>query len=323
MGYARLGVVELEGHLIGFETAVTSVGPCPLAKGLHFALGERGESLCDLKVLLEGNHVGEAGDGCGDRQRHGVAQQLLSGENAFLDGFGAATDGLHAEHRDAALFEYGKDFLLEAELVERPIEGVQRHLDSVEREARIEHGEVNFGVLVAGEAYEADLTFFFGFYKGFCSSARADEEVGVVCEADSVNLPEVDVIGLQPAQALFEHLSGECAVAAMRADLGHQEGLVTPSFEAFAEPVLGLAAAILPATVIKDDAAVQSRMDKFDCGLFVLGYTDMMSARTESRDLNIGLAETPERDTAFGFHIAPMHDRDHFVGTTAAAGLAS
>jgi hypothetical protein len=49
----------------------------------------------------------------------------------------------------------------------------------------------------------------------------------------------------------------------------------------------------------------------------------MMSARTESRDLNIGLAETPERDTAFGFHIAPMHDRDHFVGTTAAAGLAS
>jgi hypothetical protein len=107
------------------------------------------------------------------------------------------------------------------------------------------------------------------------------------------------------------------------ADLGHQEGFVTPPFEAFAEPVLGLAAAILPATVIEGDAAVQSRMDKFDRGLFVLGDTDMMSARTESRDLNIGLAETPERDATFGFHIAPMHDRDHFVATAAAAGLAS
>jgi hypothetical protein len=92
----------------------------------------------------------------------------------------------------------------------------------------------------------------------------------------------------------------------MGADLGHQEGFVAPPLETFAEPVLGLAAAILPATVIEGDAAVQSRMNKFDRGLFVLGDTDVMSARTESRDLNFCLAEASERDSISSFHITLM-----------------
>jgi len=148
--------------------------------------------------------------------------------------------------------------LFEAERLGGCVERVQGHLDSVEREAGIEHVEVNFRVFVAGESDEADLSFFLGFYKGFCCAARTDEEVGIIRETDTVNLPEVDVIGLESAQTLFEHLSSERAISAMRADLCHEEDFVTPSFEAFAEPVFGLTAAILPATVIEGDAAVQS-----------------------------------------------------------------
>ena len=115
---------------------------------------------------------------------------------------------------------------------------------------------MNLGVLVAGEADEANLSFLLGFDQRLGRSARANEEVRIVREADAVNLPEVDVVGLQSAQALFKHLGGERAVATVGTDFGHEEGLVTPSLETFAEPVLGLAAAILPATVIESNTAV-------------------------------------------------------------------
>ena len=36
-----------------------------------------------------------------------------------------------------------------------------------------------------------------------------------------MNLPEVEVVGLQPTQALFEHLHGERGVASVRTYLGH------------------------------------------------------------------------------------------------------
>ena len=232
--------------------------------------GERREALGDLQVLLEDIHVAEAGDGRRDGQRHGVVQHLLRGEDALLDRLAVAADGLHAEHRDAALVEHGKDLLLEAELVEVGIEGVQRHLHGVEGEAGVEHGEMDLGVLVAGESDEADLALLLGFQQRFGGAAGADEEVGIVGETDAVDLPEVDVVGLQPAQALFEHLRGERGVAAVGADLGHQEGLVAPALEALAQPVFGLAPAVLPAAVIEGDAAVESRVDKLDRGLLIL-----------------------------------------------------
>jgi len=122
-----------------------------------------------------------------------------------------------------------------------------------------------------------------------------------------VNLPEVDVVGLKPAQALFKHLGGERAIATMGTDLGHEEGLVTPPLETFAEPVLGLSATILPTTVIEGNTAVQSRMDKLDRGLFILSYTNMMSSGTESRDMNVGLTKTSEWNVPASFHATLMH----------------
>jgi hypothetical protein len=122
-----------------------------------------------------------------------------------------------------------------------------------------------------------------------------------------VNLPEVDVVGLKPAEALFKHLGGERAIATMGTDLGHEEGLATPPLETFAEPIFGLAATIFPTTIIKGNAAIQSCMDKLDRGLFILGYTYVVSSGTESRDLNVGLTKTPAWNVPASFHATLMH----------------
>ena len=53
-------------------------------------------------------------------------------------------------------------------------------------------------------------------------------------EADAVDLPEIEVIGLKAAEGLLEHLGGEGGVAAVGADLGHKEDLVAAAFETFA-----------------------------------------------------------------------------------------
>jgi hypothetical protein len=43
---------------------------------------------------------------------------------------------------------------------------------------------------------------------------------GVVVESGAMNLPEVEAIGLQALQGLFQHLHGERSVATVSADFG-------------------------------------------------------------------------------------------------------
>jgi hypothetical protein len=51
-------------------------------------------------------------------------------------------------------------------------------------------------------------------------AAGTNEHFGVVVESDAVNLPEVEAIGLQALQGLFQHLHGERSVATVSADFG-------------------------------------------------------------------------------------------------------
>ncbi len=68
---------------------------------------------------------------------------------------------------------------------------------------------------------------------------------------NAVNLPEVQVVGLQSAERLFEHLRGKRSVATVGADLCHQEDLVAPTFKAQAEPGLSFAAIVFPRIAVK------------------------------------------------------------------------
>jgi hypothetical protein len=103
-------------------------------------------------------------------------------------------------------------------------------------------------------------------------------QLGVVVKADAVDLPEVEVVGLQPAQRLVEHLQRQGGAAAVGADLGHEEGLVAPALEASAEPVLGAAVPILPAVVEKGDAGIDGFLDKPDGLLDRLEVAEVVAA---------------------------------------------
>ena len=104
------------------------------------------------------------------------------------------------------------------------------------------------------------------------------------------------MVGLKATQRLFEHLQGERTVAAMSADLGHDEGFVAPAFQAQAQPGLGFAAIVLPGIVVKGDASVEGAVDNFNGGFLIFRATKMMTAETERGDLDACLAKLSMRD---------------------------
>src|SRR5580698_9634008 len=112
-------------------------------------------------------------------------------------------DRLHPEWSNAAAIELRQNLLLKT--VEVRVKGIQRHLHCVERESGAQHCEVNIWILVAGKTREADLPLFLGLGQRFGRAARPDEEIGVVRKTDSVNLPQIEVVGLESSQTLLEH----------------------------------------------------------------------------------------------------------------------
>jgi len=55
-----------------------------------------------------------------------------------------------------------------------------------------------------------------------------------------MNLPEIEMVGLKPAQRLLKHSHSEVLIAAVRADLSHQEDAAALALERHTHPVLGL-----------------------------------------------------------------------------------
>src|SRR5439155_8114564 len=73
----------------------------------------------------------------------------------FFDGAAVAAKALHADRRDLAARELGKDALLEA--LELRVEAIQRELTRVEREVQRQHAQVDVRILVTGESHIPDL----------------------------------------------------------------------------------------------------------------------------------------------------------------------
>src|SRR6266481_2712386 len=84
---------------------------------------------------------------------------------------------------------------------------------------------------------------------------------------------------------------------------GHQEDFVTATFEAQAEPGLGLAAIIFPRIAVKGDAPVDGTVNNIDRGFLVLSATKMVAAQAECGDLDSRLTEVSKRDG----HVPPLH----------------
>src|ERR1700722_9653101 len=159
---------------------------------------------------------------------------------------------------------------------------------------------MNFWILMASESYEADLAIFLSLLQRFSGAVLADEEFRVVIERHAVDLPEIEMIGLQAAEGFFEHLESEAGVAAMGASFGHQENFVAAAFEAGTHPNFSLAAAIFPAVVEEGHSAVDCLMNDFNGSFLVGGVPKMVAAKAECGNFGVGAAELSERDGSVG-----------------------
>jgi len=86
-------------------------------------------------------------------------------------------------------------------------------------------------VFMAREADEAYFALFLRFEQRLCSATGSNEQFRIILKDDTVNLPEIEVVGLKTTQRLLQHLYRERTVAAVSADLGHDEGFVALAFE--------------------------------------------------------------------------------------------
>ena len=113
----------------------------------------------------------------------------------------AAGHDLHAD--DAHLFFDGHGEELFGEAVVEPVGGVESHEDGVEGEAANAFHE-GFGAEAAGDAEIADHLLFVGLLEGFDGSAFGEDLVDVFLNAYVVELPGVDVVGVEELEGDFE-----------------------------------------------------------------------------------------------------------------------
>jgi transcription elongation factor GreA len=287
--HARLRIVETQGHLIYLVASVASGQFHAIANRVHFFRGHRLESACNLDVLSQDLELVHSGDRRRDRQAHRVAKSLFHGQFAVGDRFAVAAQRLHPEGGDSAPAAFGQNLLREAQKVR--IKRIERHLYRVEREAGLDHLQVHGGVFVAGETNESDFALLFGFAQSLGCAVWPNEQVGIVVPTNAVDLPEVEVIGLQPSQGLLQHFCRQPSFPAVSADFRHEKDLVAATFEALAHPVFGLATMVFPAVVEEGDAAIDGFLDDANRGGDIGSVAEVVSAETECRDTDIVTAE--------------------------------
>ena len=104
------------------------------------------------------------------------------------------------------------------------------------------------------------------------------------------------MVGLQALQRLVELPQADLLVAAVRADLGHQEDLVAPALEGLAHPLFALAVVVLPGVVEEVDAGIDRLVNDGDGFLEGRGIAQAVAAQPDDRDRLLGAPERLVRD---------------------------
>jgi hypothetical protein len=147
---------------------------------------------------------------------------------------------------------------------------------------------------VPGEPDVADFAGVAGF-DGGPDAALVKQPLGVDRPIDFVELPEVQIVGLQPPQAVFQMLLGAPVVAV--AALGHEKHLLPAAavgqclaHHLFAAPVV-----IIPSVIKEGHPFVDGFVHDPD-RLGFLGQADMVAADSHDRDLFVGTPQPSRRN---------------------------
>ena len=285
------GSVEVGG---GFELLVVAI------LGGGFGFGEEGGDLLAVERLegaeggeglLDAGHGVHAGDDAGDGQGEGVVEEL-DGIREVGASDGSEAEGLHGEDADAFFLGDGDDLVLEG--AEVGVHGVDGHLEGIEVEVvgagDVQHVKVDAGVFVAGEADEAEFAGFAGGDGGREGGARGEDGFGVGHADDFVELNEVDDVGLEAAEGVFE--LGVEAFGGVAVGLGHEEDLVAVAVaEGLSHALFGAASVVVPGVVHEGDSGADGGAHEEDGFGVVLHVAEVGSAETDGGDALAGGAE--------------------------------
>src|SRR5258708_2871618 len=146
-------------------------------------------------------------------------------------------------------------------------------------------------VLVPVEADEAHLALLLRLGKGFENAIGPVNQFRIIVVDDLVNLPHIEVIGLQTNKRRFQHAHGKVLLAAMRADAAHNDGLVSPSLESNAKTLFTETAEIFPC-IVKDVDAVVDRSGNHVVDFSLISDGGKMeAAHAQNRTFQAGLAQ--------------------------------
>ena len=147
------------------------------------------------------------------------------------------------------------------------------------------------------ESHKPHLPLLLRFSQRLGRAAGPNEQFRIVLEHDTVNLPQIQMIRLQPRQRLLEHLHRQAAIAPMRADLRHQKNLVALPLQRRAHPSFGFSAVIFPAVIEKGHASIDRPMHNVDRGFLVRCLADVMPTQPQRRNFHIRMfPKRPQRN---------------------------
>lgn len=268
--------------------------------GGEFGGGQLGLGFDGEDIGFELGDGFDAGDEGVDVLGEGEAETLFD-LGDFVAGDGAHGVGLHGEDAEAHFAGFGEDVGDEALVV--GVHEIDGHLDGFPAVEAAEEFEVDGGVVVAGEADVADFALFFGLDEGFEGAIGAEDLIGFVVAGDLMDLPEVDVIGVEAFELFLE--SGHGFGFGVFLEFGHQDDLLAfGAGEGFAEDAVAFAFVVVVGGVEEVDAEIAGAGDDAETFLFALGE-HVSAAKGKSGDMETAAAEGGGGHGGFGEELEP------------------
>lgn len=309
--------------------AIAGFFPDPVLKLSHFPFRHEGPA-CDRKIFMQMFHSVDSYYFRCNRHTEGIAEAFRRSQANIRDESPlriATAEPFHSDDPNIALAADRQDLVLEAAI--DTVHDVDRQLDSVPFEIEIEHGFVNTRVFVASKAKKSYFTRLSGFDCG-AKTALFNDPFGIVIPVAFVELPKIEVVGLQTRQRFVETAHGSFVVAI--AVLRHEEDFVAlaihckrPSHDVFRHAV-----EIIPGIVEERETFINCRMHDADRFRFVFlrRSSDVPSTQTENGDFDVRASEgaggnSSSHDGDYTREMLP-HRRavlQSFAGALSAAGL--
>jgi len=116
--------------------------------------------------------------------------------------FAASAQTFHAKRSDALAGGFGQDMGFET--AKCRIATVERHLNGVEGEIMGKHFQMNFRIFMPGKTDKTHLALLLGREQSFRGSIGSENQLWIILINDFMNLPEIEMIGLQATKRFFE-----------------------------------------------------------------------------------------------------------------------